>query len=173
MKKLLPLFILSPILLFSQVQIGLDIDGEATNDESGRSVSLSSDGSVVAIGAPFSNLSNAGPGHVGIYRNENDVWTQVVNINGVVDRSRFGWSVSLSSDGSVIAIGAIFANSVGIYRNQDGVWSQVGSDIDGESGGDLSGHSISLSSDGSVVAISANQMMAMEIIQVTYVFTAI
>ena len=156
MKKLLPLFILSPILLFSQIQIGLDIDGEAPNDNSGRSVSLSSDGSVVAIGAPFSNLPNAGPGHVSIYVDENDVWTQVVNINGVVDGSRFGSSVSLSSDGSVIAIGAIFANSVGIYRSQDGVWSQVGSDIDGESLGDLSGLSISLSSDGSVVAIGAN-----------------
>ena len=32
-------------------QIGSDIDGEAAHDYSGDSVSLSSDGSVVAIGA--------------------------------------------------------------------------------------------------------------------------
>ncbi len=32
-------------------QVGSDIDGEAAGDYSGRSVSLSSDGSTVAIGA--------------------------------------------------------------------------------------------------------------------------
>ena len=32
-------------------QLGSDINGEATNDSSGQSVSLSSDGTVVAIGA--------------------------------------------------------------------------------------------------------------------------
>ena len=32
-------------------------------------------------------------------------------------------------------------------------WAQLGSDIDGESSSDYSGHSVSLSSDGSVVAI--------------------
>ena len=36
-------------------QIGSDINGEATGDESGFSVSLSSDGSVVAIGAPYND----------------------------------------------------------------------------------------------------------------------
>jgi len=34
-------------------QVGSDIDGEATFDYSGESVSLSADGSVVAIGAIF------------------------------------------------------------------------------------------------------------------------
>ena len=35
----------------SQTQLGSDIDGEAANDQSGYSVSLSSDGTRVAIGA--------------------------------------------------------------------------------------------------------------------------
>ena len=35
----------------SWVQIGQDIDGEAAEDESGYSVAMSSDGSIVAIGA--------------------------------------------------------------------------------------------------------------------------
>ena len=34
-------------------QIGSDIDGEKGDDHSGYSVSLSSDGSIVAIGAPY------------------------------------------------------------------------------------------------------------------------
>ena len=43
--------------LFSQTQLGEDINGEAAGDGSGYSVSLSSDGSRVAIGAP-SNVEN-------------------------------------------------------------------------------------------------------------------
>jgi hypothetical protein len=161
MKKLLLLFIICPVLLFSQVQIGQDIDGFLQNADAGRSVSLSSDGSVIAIGAPRNIGSNVGPGYVGIYSNENGVWTPVVNINGAADPAadsdRFGYSVSLSSDGNVIAIGSIFANLVRVYRNLNGLWSQVGSDIDGESPGDQSGFSVSLSSDGNVVAIGARQ----------------
>ena len=34
-------------------QVGADIDGEASGDQSGRSVSLSSDGKTVAIGEPW------------------------------------------------------------------------------------------------------------------------
>ena len=39
----------------SFVQIGDDIDGEAANDQSGHSVSLSKNGSIVAIGATHNN----------------------------------------------------------------------------------------------------------------------
>ena len=35
-------------------------------------------------------------------------------------------------------------------------WTQLGSDIDGEGGGDESGFSVSLSSDGSILAIGAD-----------------
>jgi len=38
---------------FAQIQIGQDIDGEADTDFSGTSVSISSDGKRVAIGAPY------------------------------------------------------------------------------------------------------------------------
>ena len=39
------------LLLRIGIQQGADIDGEAANDHSGNSVSLSSDGTTVAIGA--------------------------------------------------------------------------------------------------------------------------
>ena len=58
-KKLYFLFVLWIVCIFfpvgdllAQTQIGSDIDGQAANDQAGWSVSLSSDGSVVAIGAP-------------------------------------------------------------------------------------------------------------------------
>ena len=48
-------------------QLGNDIDGEAADDKSGVSVSMSNDGSRVAIGAPGNNGNGSGSGHTRIY----------------------------------------------------------------------------------------------------------
>ena len=47
--------------------IGADIDGEAADDKSGTSVSLSSDGTTVAIGAYGNDANGDSSGHVRIY----------------------------------------------------------------------------------------------------------
>ena len=44
----------------------MDIDGEAANDESGYRVALSADGTTLAIGAPWNDVTNAG--HVRVYK---------------------------------------------------------------------------------------------------------
>lgn len=49
----------------SWTQLGINIDGEAAGDQSGYSVSVSSDGLTVAIGAPFAMNS---AGYVKIYQ---------------------------------------------------------------------------------------------------------
>jgi hypothetical protein len=146
-------------------QLGLDIDGEATYDNSGFSVSLSSDGLVVAIGASGNaGINGAYSGQVRVYRYSNNAWTQLgLDIDGEATFDRSGVSVSLSSDGLVVAIGA--PNNAGIngsnsgqvrvYRYSNNVWQKLGQDIDGEAINDNSGHSVSLSSDGLVVAIGA------------------
>ncbi len=143
------------------IQQGSDIDGEAAGDWSGESVSLSSDGSIVAIAAPN---NDARAGHVRVYKNINGTWTQQgSDIDGEAAGDNWVYaSVSLSSDGSIVAIGAqrndgngADAGHVRIYKNINGTWTQQGSDIDGEAAGDLSGSSVSLSSDGSIVAIGA------------------
>ena len=48
-------------------QRGLDIDGEAADDTSGRSVSMSADGETVAIGAPRNDGNGNRSGHVRVY----------------------------------------------------------------------------------------------------------
>jgi hypothetical protein len=144
-------------------KIGSDIDGEAAGDRSGSSVSLSSDGSTVAIGAYGNDGNGTDAGHVRIYKNINGTWTQVgSDIDGEAAGDYSGYSVSLSSDGSTVAIGALFndgngtdAGHVRIYKDSSGTWTKIGSDIDGEAAGDYSGYSVSLSSDGSTVAIGA------------------
>jgi hypothetical protein len=159
MKKLLFILILFPVVSFSQMQIGDDIDGEAANDQSGSSVSISSDGTIVAIGAPF----NDGKGHVRIYNYDNSTWSTVgQDIDGEAAGDQSGYSVSLSSDGSVVAIGAPFNNGTGsdaghvrLYENIGNVWTEKGNEINAEAFGDYSGWSVSLSSDGNTVAIGA------------------
>ena len=49
----------------AQTQLGSDIDGEATGDELGSSVSL--DGNRVAIGAPYNDGTGSNAGHVRVY----------------------------------------------------------------------------------------------------------
>ncbi|CAK0874016.1 unnamed protein product [Prorocentrum cordatum] len=145
-------------------QVGQDIDGEASDDASGMSVSLSSDGSRVAIGAGYNDDAGTNFGHVRVYGLSGNTWSQVgQDIDGEASGGSSGWSVSLSSDGSRVAIGAGYNDGAGtnsghvrVYGLSGNTWSQVGQDIDGEAGGDMSGVSVSLSSDGSRVAIGAH-----------------
>ncbi len=147
----------------SWTQLGADIDGEAAGDESGYSVSVSSDGSRVAIGAWRNDGAGSDAGHVRIYEFDGASWTQLgADIDGEAAGDMSGGSVSLSSDGSRVAIGAHlndgagnYAGHVRIYEFDGGSWTQLGADIDGEAADDQSGFSVSLSSDGSRVAIGA------------------
>jgi hypothetical protein len=144
-------------------QLGSDIDGEAENDQSGRSVSLSSDGTILAVGAPYNDGTGTSAGHVRVYEYSGGSWSQLgSDIDGEAAGDAFGYSVSLSSDGTIVAIGGINndgtpnnSGHVRVYEYSGGSWNQLGSDIDGEAGGDNSGFSISLSSDGTIVAIGA------------------
>ena len=153
-------------------QMGPDIDGEAAGDMSGQSVSISSDGTRVAIGAPYNDAEPyaghpsgvSAAGHVRVYDWNGSLWTQVgTDIDGVAADDRTGSSVSLSSDGTRMAIGSprqtdsSLRSQVRMYEwsNVGGDWAQLGQGIDCEAPGDLSGYSLSMSSDGTRVAIGA------------------
>jgi hypothetical protein len=148
-------------------QLGSDIDGEAADDGSGYAVSLSADGKVLAIGAPYNNYYT---GHVRVYAWEWDStsakYTQRgTDIDGKATWDVSGYAVSLSFDGKVLAIGAPWndgnngtdSGHVRVYawNSTSAKYTQRGSDIDGEAAYDLSGASVSLSADGNVLAIGA------------------
>ena len=162
MKKIL-FFILLPMVNLAQIQIGADINGETAGDVSGRSVSLSSNGSILAIGSYLNDGSEVNAGSVRVYQNTAGSWTQIgADIDGEAPNDLSGSSVSLSSNGSTLAIGAYQndgnganAGSVRVYQNTAGTWTQIGADINGEAAGDNSGFSVSLSSDGFIVAVGA------------------
>ncbi len=144
-------------------QLGSDIDGEAAGDESGSSVSLSADGSTLAIGAMKNSGNGFRSGHVRAYKLLSGEWTQLgSDIDGEAAEDNSGVSVSLSADGITLAIGAVyndgngvFAGHVRVYQWNGIDWTQLGSDIDGEAAGNYSGRSVSLSADGITLAVGA------------------
>ncbi|MBI2898242.1 MAG: integrin [Deltaproteobacteria bacterium] len=160
-------------------------------DEFGFSVALSADGSVLAVGAYGEDSDATGVGGVqgsdaagnsgAVYlfrRDDDGAWAQeaYVKASNTDAGDSFGWSVALSADGSVLAVGAHTedsaagfvdgdqvsndaADSGAVYvfrRDGGGVWGQEAyvkaSNTDA---GDGFGLSVALSADGSVLAVGA------------------
>lgn len=141
------------------VQVGNDINGEASSDNFGTSVSMSSSGDIIAVGSPGAGTK----GRVKIFENQNNSWVQLgEDIDGVDNNVRLGNDVELSSDGDVVAIGDLFSNSNGpgsgrikVFRIENNVWSLLGQNIDGEQD-DFAGN-VALSSNGRILVVGAPQ----------------
>ena len=91
-------------------------------------------------------------------------WVQVGNdIDGESPNDRSGWSVALSSNGAILAVGAtrndggggIDSGHVRVYINTGGGWTRLGGDLDGAAPGDLFGWAVALSGDGMTLAVGA------------------
>lgn len=140
------------------VQKGTDINGDGSIIKFGQSVSLSDDGSIVAIsqtGDP-ANINVSQIGRVKVYQFVNNQWTQIGNtIFGLVERDEFGWKVSLSASGTILAISSATSNVVLVYQLIGSVWTQIGEALLGENTGDRFGYSIGLTKDGSKLAVGA------------------
>eukprot|EP00980_Cylindrotheca_fusiformis_P009368 scaffold2047_cov129-Cylindrotheca_fusiformis.AAC.47 len=89
-------------------QLGQDITGKVSNDSFGYSVSISGDGSVVAIGAPdYSPDMYQSVGYVRVFRFDGRRWQQIYyDIDGEGPSDYFGTTVSMSKDGSTVAVGS-------------------------------------------------------------------
>jgi len=144
------------------IQLGEDLSGD-TGDHSGGSVSLSADGTIVAIGAPYHDVgSDTNEGRTRIYQYSSSTWIQLGQDLIGDDSDYSGFSVSLSADGTIVAIGATDHDVSGnnnegrtrIYQYSSNTWIQLGQDLI-EDDGDSSGISVSLSADGTIVAIGA------------------
>ncbi len=57
-------------------QKGADIDGLAPNDTFGISVSISGNGSILAVGTPNNDIGGIDAGHVRVFEWLNDTWNQ-------------------------------------------------------------------------------------------------
>jgi len=158
-------FIFLLLMVFSYVnsqnQIGQDIDGETSNDSFGQSVSLSSDASVLAVGGYKNSDNGSWSGHVRVFQNVGGNWVQVgQDIDGDAADDQLGYSVSLNSNGNILAVGAFGGgfsslSYVKVYQNQSGNWLQIGNTVFAEDLGDNFGNSVALNRSGTILAVGA------------------
>ena len=150
--------------------LGSDIDGEAAGDRA-ASVSLSSDGTILAVGG-YKNDGNSGHTRIYQWNSETNSWVQLGNdIDGEEAGDESGYSVSLSSDGTIVAIGSPQGvnsryggggHDFRIYQWDAGTfaWNKPGNTFSTLSGTDDAGQSVSLSSAAaplSLVHVSPNR----------------
>jgi hypothetical protein len=115
------------------------------------SMSLSYDGSIIALGGPASSVSSLNPGLCRVYLTSTK--EQIGIINGVSDDDRFGYSVSLSSNGYTLAVGAPYIKlcNVYVYDTSTTIWTPSSlTDIY-----DNFGNYVNLSSDGTILAVAS------------------
>jgi hypothetical protein len=140
-------------------QLGPDIEGETQREQFGRSITMSSNGQRLAIGTTeWDQLT----GIVRVFDYSSGNWNQVgQDLVGDNGGDFFGSGVSLSKDGSMLAIGADGYNNrsgvVRVYRFNGSYWSQYGNDVlaDGELDA-LGMHQVGLSADGCCLIAGAS-----------------
>lgn len=146
------------------IQKGQDLDGEDPGDRFGHSVGISGEGDIVVIGSNFNAGNGTRSGHVRAFQWNGTVWVQMGNdLDGEFEFDEFGYTVSLSYDGNILAVGArlhdaddgfnSFRGTTYVYEWNGTNWIQMGTKIDGEAIYDESGFLVSLSNDGTIVAI--------------------
>ena len=143
-------------------QLGNTLDGIVNGDAFGRSIALSGDGTILAVGA---TAHDGAKGHVRVYKINGNSWDLMgSDIDGVAANDGFGYSVSLSKDGKILAVGAkAHDNDKGhtrVFKWNGSAWASMGLDIDGQAAGDESGYSVSLNADGTKLAIGAPEANA-------------
>ncbi len=148
------------------IQKGSSIYGTSLGDQTGVSVDISNDGSIIAIGSAFNtNGGGNSAGRVRVFEYAIDRWIQIGrSIFGESSYDGFGSTLSLAGDGRTIGIGGptndrseglgYYYGHVRMFRLAAGEeWEQMGADIDGIDQFGLFGTSISLSQNGNIVGI--------------------
>jgi hypothetical protein len=143
----------------------LDPEG---NDNFGndQAVSMNSDGTKVIVGAKWEDTTYANAGSAYIFAYDGSSWAQEAKFQStdIELYDNFGYSTSMSSDGTKVIVGAPFedtdgtsAGSAYIFAYDGSSWSQEGkiqsSDVEYN---DRFGTSVSMNSDGTKVIVGAH-----------------
>lgn len=138
------------------------IRGEAAEDNCGASVSINSDGSIIAVGAQLNDGGALNAGHVRVFEWDGTQWLQLGDaLEGEGETDTFGLFIDLTASGDIIAVGARLNDDGGdnagttyIFQWDGTVWSSLGDSILGEGEMDQSG-AVSLNATGGRIAIGA------------------
>ena len=96
--------------------LGGDIDGESKGDQSGITVSTTSDGRTVVIGARNNDGNGENAGHARIFSYDlcKDKWVQIgLDIDGEAAGDHAGFDSHISGDGKTVVVGARYNDSNG------------------------------------------------------------
>lgn len=127
------------------------------------SVSLSYDGTCLAVGAPFAYVGTKSLGIVDIYKYVQGSWSTWGTSPVGIQFSRFGTSVALSGDCSILAVGSIgqeyqdsvSGGKVNVFQYSSGNWIAFGNEISSAVIGQHLGSALSLSVDGKWMAVGS------------------
>ena len=170
--------ILAKTTLLAHSQQKVVSNDRGSQDNFGKSVSISGDGNFAVVGAHqededvsgSSTLSNAGAAY--IYKYNGSTWSQVQKIvaSDRAVNTQFGWSVSISNDGNSIVIGAVAesmdasgsnqisaAGAAYIFTYNGSAWVQIQKVVASDRATyDFFGKSVSISGDGNTFAVGAD-----------------
>ncbi|MEM7043883.1 MAG: hypothetical protein AAF543_13820 [Pseudomonadota bacterium] len=131
------------------------------SDQFGRSVSLSGDGSTALVGAAADDTGAFNAGSAYLFDVSTGNLLQTLNNPTPVGGDQFGFSVSLSADGSTALVGSVFdytgttnTGSAYLFDVSTGNLLQTLNNPT-PAGGDQFGYSVSLSADGSTALVGA------------------
>ncbi|MFK7757690.1 MAG: T9SS type A sorting domain-containing protein [Flavobacteriales bacterium] len=147
------------------LQVGQAIVG-AGADQIGTAICLNENGSRIVVGASQDgNFNSYGYSRVLEYNNETQLWEQLgEDIIGVGIDDQLGYSVSMNSEGNIIAISSIGDESdddvmgyVRVLKFDFGLgdWQLLGEELTGEVLGEKLGRWVSLNDSGSVLTVSS------------------
>ena len=138
------------------LQLGLTLQSfvaSSTPSKLGWSTSMSGDGNYLVVGMPGFDENR---GMVKIYKVNlvEIIWDEMVSLSGPNPGGSYGWDVSISKDGSRVAIGApdFEEGLVEVYEYTSS-WSMIGSQIIGSGTGDKFGWSVSLNGSGEYLTV--------------------
>jgi len=127
----------------------------AANDTYGRGVAVSADGSVIVVGA---DGATSNTGKVYVYSGQDWATETILTASDGAVGDRFGKSVAISADGSVIVVGSYdddtSRGAVYVYSGSSWATQTRLTAIDGASNHAF-GYSVAVSNDGTTVAVGA------------------
>ena len=143
--------------------------GEASGDQCGFSVAMSKDGKRMAVGCPGSDTYGKNSGKVRLFMEEemSKSWVMVSEFYGEGSGDLFGAAVSLSPEGTKLAVGAPYYTRNEVMRSgsayafreiSESVWQPSGDPMRGVLEESLFGWSVSLSPGGMFLAVGAPEM---------------
>lgn len=95
-------------------QLGNEINGNSSHDWLGYKVSINSSGNTFAVSAFQSDGNGNNSGDLSFFNFDGTIWQQFgLNIDGEFAADKFGYSLSLSGDGTVVAGGSINNSDIG------------------------------------------------------------